>query len=97
MKAVSGRHLCLLLVAAVVAACSCGRSPSKPATAAGLSPDEVRVHVARIGFDDETGSHYVLLLDETESRELPILIGEGEAQAIMFALQRNQARSAVHA
>ncbi len=86
MKAVSGRHLCLLLVAAVVAACSCGRSPSNPSTAAGLSPDEVRVHVARVGFDDGAGSHYVLLLDETESRELPILIGEGEAQAIMFAL-----------
>ena len=87
MKAVGGRHLCLLLIAAVVAACSCGRSPSTGAsTAAELSPDDVRVQVARVGFDDETGSHYVLLLDETESRELPIMIGESEAQAIMLAL-----------
>jgi bifunctional DNase/RNase len=87
MKAVSGRHLCLLLIAAVVAACSCGRSPSTSAlTAAGLSPDEVKVQVARVGFDAETGSHYVLLLDETESRQLPIMIGENEAQAIMLAL-----------
>ncbi len=83
MKAVGGRHLCLLLIAAVVAACSCGRSPS---TAAELSRDNVRVRVARVGFDDETGSHYVLLLDETESRELLIMVGESEAQAIMLAL-----------
>ena len=86
MKAVGATRLCLLLIAAVVVACSCGRSPSNPSTAAGLSPDDVRVQVARVGFDNETGSHYVLLLDETESRELPILIGEGEAQAIMLAL-----------
>jgi uncharacterized protein len=83
MKAVGGRHLCLLLIAAVVAACSCGRSPS---TTAELSRDNVRVRVARVGFDDETGSHYVLLLDETESRELLIMVGESEAQAIMLAL-----------
>ena len=87
MKAVSGRHLCLLLIAAVVTACSCGRSPSTSAfTAAGFSPDDVKVQVARVGFDDQTGSHYVLLLDETESRQLPIMIGENEAQAIMLAL-----------
>ncbi len=88
MKAVGGRHLCLLLLAAVVAACSCGRSPSTGAsTAAELSSDNVRVQVTRVGFDDATGSHYVLLLDETKSRELPIMIGEGEAQAIMLALR----------
>src|SRR5208282_5374812 len=84
MKAVGGRHLSLLLLAAVVAACSCGRSPSNPA--AGVSPDDVRVKVARVGFDDETGTNYVLLLDATESRTLPIMIGESEAQAIMLAL-----------
>jgi hypothetical protein len=88
MKAVGGRHLCLLLLAAVMAACSCGRSPSNSVSsaAAKLSTDDVRVQVARVGFDDETGSNYVLLLDETESRELPIMIGESEAQAIMLAL-----------
>src|SRR5208283_4856151 len=87
MKAVGATRLGLLLVAAIVAACSCGRSPSNPSTAAGLSPGDVRVQVARVGFDHETGSHYVLPLDETESRELPILIGEEEAQAIMLALR----------
>jgi uncharacterized protein len=85
MNAFGGRHLCLLLLAAVVAACSCTRSPSGQSTAK-VSPDEVRVQVARVGFDDETGSNYVLLLDDTESRMLPIMIGENEATAILLAL-----------
>ncbi len=85
MRAFGGRHLCLLLLAAVVAACSCTRSPSSQSTAK-VSPDEVRVQVARVGFDDETGSNYVLLLDDTESRVLPIMIGENEATAILLAL-----------
>jgi uncharacterized protein len=85
MKAFRGRHLCLLLLAAVVAACSCTRSPSSQSTAK-VSPDEVRVQVARVGFDNETGSNYVLLLDDTESRMLPIMIGENEATAILLAL-----------
>ena len=86
MKAVGGRHLCLLLLAVVVAACSCGRSLFNSSTAAKVSPDEVRVQVARVGFDNETGSNYVLLLDESDSRTLPILIGESEATAILLAL-----------
>ena len=86
MKAVDGRHLCVLLLAAVVAACSCGRSSSDSAASAKLSPDDVRVQVARVGFDDETGSNYVLLLDKSQSRVLPIMIGESEATAILLAL-----------
>ena len=86
MRAVGGRHLCPLLLACVVAACSCGRSLFNSSTAAKVSPDEVRVQVARVGFDNETGSNYVLLLDESDSRTLPILIGESEATAILLAL-----------
>jgi uncharacterized protein len=86
MKAVGGRLLCLLLLAAVVAACSCGRSPFSSSASAKVSPDEVRVQVARVGFDDDTGSNYVLLTDETESRVLPMMIGESEATAILLAL-----------
>ena len=85
MSAVGGRRLCLLLLAAIVAACSCGRSPSNQSIAK-LSPEEVRVQVGRVGFDEETGSNYVLLVDEKESRTLPIMIGENEATAIMLAL-----------
>ena len=86
MKAVGGRQLCPLLLAVVVAACSCGRSPSSSLTGAKVSPDEVRVQVARVGFDNESGSNYVLLLDESDSRVLPIMIGESEATAILLAL-----------
>jgi bifunctional DNase/RNase len=86
MKAVGGRHLCLLLLAAVVAACSCSRSPSGSTASAKLTPDDVRVQVARVGYDDESGSNYVLLLDPRESRALPIMIGESEATAILLAL-----------
>jgi uncharacterized protein len=85
MSPVGGRRLCLLLLAALVAACSCGHSPSDRSTAK-ISPNEVRVEVARVGFDDETGSNYVLLIDEKASRALPIMIGENEAQAIMLAI-----------
>ncbi len=86
MKAVGARLLCLLLLAAVVAACSCGRSSAVSPAAAKVSPDEVRVQVARVGFDDNSGSNYVLLVDRKESRVLPILIGESEATAILLAL-----------
>ena len=86
MKAVGGRHLCLLLLAAVVAACSCERSSAGSSAAAKVSPDEVRVQVARVGFDDDSGSNYVLLVDQQESRVLPIMIGESEATAILLAL-----------
>jgi uncharacterized protein len=86
MKAVGGRHLWMLLLAAVVAACSCSRSPSSSSASAKISPNDVRVQVARVGFDDQTGSNYVLLIDKTESRVLPIMIGESEATAILLAL-----------
>jgi bifunctional DNase/RNase len=86
MKAVGGRHVCLLLLAAVVAACSCGRSPSESSASAKLSPNDVQVQVARVGFDDQTGANYVLLIDQKQSRVLPIMIGESEATAILLAL-----------
>ncbi len=44
------------------------------------------MQVARVGFDDDTGSNYVLLLDETRKRVLPIMIGESEATAILLSL-----------
>jgi bifunctional DNase/RNase len=88
MKAVGGRHLCLLLLAATLAACSCGRSVPTPASqTSGNSANEVRVQVAKVGYDAESGAHYVLLRDDAESRELPIMIGDSEAQAIMLSIQ----------
>src|SRR5258708_573248 len=85
MRAFGGRHLCLLLLAAVVAAFPCSPSPPSPSPPNGLPPP-VKVPGARVGFDDETGSNYVLLLDDSQSRVLPIMIGENEATAILLAL-----------
>ena len=87
MKAVGGRHLCLLLLAATLAACACGRSAPTGSPASQISSDEVRVQVAKVGLDQQTGAHFVLLQDDSESRELPIMIGESEAQAIMLSIQ----------
>lgn len=87
MNAVGGRHLCLLLLAAVVAACACGGShDSKASQASAGVPGEIRVKVTSVGFDQTSGGHYVLLWDDSESRELPIMVGDNEAQAIMLAL-----------
>jgi bifunctional DNase/RNase len=76
-----------MLLAAVMAACSCTRSSlihSDKSSAAGSN--EVRVQVANVGFDEATGAHYVLLRGGTDSHELPIMIGDNEAQAIVLAL-----------
>ncbi|HYL60538.1 MAG TPA: bifunctional nuclease domain-containing protein [Candidatus Acidoferrales bacterium] len=79
--------LCLLLLAAVGTACACGRFPTRTAQESKIPSNEIKVQVARVGFDDETGAHYVLLQDDSGSRELPIMIGENETRAILLAMQ----------
>lgn len=74
-----------MLLAAVIAACSCTRSSNTQSTAS-VEANEVRVQVANVGFDQASGAHYVLLRDNNESHQLPIMIGDNEAQAIMLAL-----------
>jgi uncharacterized protein len=49
--------------------------------------DQVPVQVTNVGFDRTTGTHYVLLEDKAGKRELPIMIGDDEARAIMFELR----------
>jgi uncharacterized protein len=69
----------VLLIVAALGSCA-GRHD--------LQPDrgQVRVEVATVGYDQQTGSHYVLLEDSAGQRSLPILIGNEEARAIAFAL-----------
>jgi bifunctional DNase/RNase len=50
------------------------------------SPGQVRVEVANVGLDNESGAHYVLLEDLTRTRTLPILIGDEEARTIMLEM-----------
>jgi len=69
----------LLIAVIVAAACACGR-----VSAPGV--DQIKVDVASVGVDGQTGEHYVLLEDRSGKRALPIAIGDTEAQAILLAL-----------
>ncbi|MGH7913850.1 MAG: bifunctional nuclease domain-containing protein, partial [Candidatus Binataceae bacterium] len=51
-----------------------------------LSRDQVRVEVANVGFDNDSGAHYVLLEDLSRTRVLQILIGDEEARTIMLEM-----------
>jgi bifunctional DNase/RNase len=52
----------------------------------GPSPDQVRVEVANVGLDNDSGAHYVLLEDLVRRRALQILIGDEEARTIMLEM-----------
>jgi bifunctional DNase/RNase len=87
MERTSGRRVCLFVLAAILTACSCtGRHRNPPDPSAEVGPGEVKVRVAAVRFDEFTQAHYVVLSSEDRQRELPILIGDGEADAIMRAL-----------
>ncbi len=69
----------LLMAAMVAAACACSRASAPDS-------DQVKVEVASVGVNGDTGEHYVLLADHSGQRTLPIAIGDMEAQAIMLEL-----------
>jgi len=52
----------------------------------GPSRGQVRVEVANVGLDKDSGAHYVLLEDLAHTRSLPILIGDEEARTIMLEM-----------
>ncbi|MGC1677333.1 MAG: bifunctional nuclease domain-containing protein [Candidatus Binataceae bacterium] len=87
MRVFAGRHLCLLIIAATLAACACGQHASAQDPSPARSADAVRVTVATVGFDEEAQAHFVLLVDSADRRELPILIGNVEAQSILLSLR----------
>lgn len=47
----------------------------------------VEVKVVNVGFDEDDGTHYVMLREKSGTRTLPILIGDDEARAIMLELR----------
>jgi uncharacterized protein len=51
-----------------------------------VSPGQVRVEVANVGLDDQSGAHYVLLEDLSRTHVLQILIGDEEARTIMLEM-----------
>lgn len=91
MRAVGWRYLCLLLFTGLAAACACSRSDNtQPARLYQPTIHEVPVQVTNVGFDQNSGEHYVLLEDQSETRDLPIIIGPNEAYAIELALNNVQ-------
>lgn len=75
------------VLAAVLGAAAAGAAGCAGRHDVGPTPDQVRVEVAKVGFDDQSGAHYVLLEDLTGKRSLQILIGEEEARAIMLEMR----------
>lgn len=50
------------------------------------APDEVRVKVTDVGFDQNSNTHYVMLEDQNGQHAMPIMIGDDEARSIMLEL-----------
>jgi uncharacterized protein len=48
--------------------------------------NQVRVEIAKVGLDNDSGAHYVLLEDQAHARSLEILIGDEEARTIMLEM-----------
>ncbi|HVA41726.1 MAG TPA: bifunctional nuclease domain-containing protein [Candidatus Binataceae bacterium] len=70
-------------LAAMLALCpGCARHGDNDTPSSG----QVRVEVANVGLDNDSGAHYVLLEDLTRTRALPILIGDEEARTIMLEM-----------
>src|SRR6516225_2946538 len=86
MERANARRLCLLMLAAVCTACSCARH-TPPDPAAEVGPGEIEVRVVSVGVDDFTQAHFVMLSSADHQHQLPILVGDREADAIMRALQ----------
>jgi uncharacterized protein len=86
MERASARRLCLLMLAAVCTACSCARH-APPDPAAEVGPGEIEVKVVSVGIDDTTQARFVMLSSVDQEHQLPILVGDREADAIARALQ----------
>jgi uncharacterized protein len=48
---------------------------------------QVRVDVTDVAYDHSTGAHYLVLEEKAGRRVLPIVVGDDEAQAIIFELR----------
>ncbi|HXN86146.1 MAG TPA: bifunctional nuclease domain-containing protein [Candidatus Binataceae bacterium] len=74
-----------MLIAA--AACACTRhGPASGSAQYSSSGGEIKVEIAKVGVDRDTGAHFVLLEDRAKDRGLSILVGDGEAAQIMLEM-----------
>lgn len=86
MRWTAGHRIYLPFLLIAAAACACARG-GVTASAGDYRTDEVKVEVATVGVDHDTGAHYVLLEDRANDRALPILVGDGEAEAITLEMR----------
>jgi len=76
----------MLVLVVAAAACSCTRNSPPVVSSSEAAGDSVRMQVGGIGYDRGSGSHFVLLTDSGQTRQLPIMIGDNEAEAIMLEM-----------
>ncbi len=80
------KTLALISAAGLLASCSLISCVRDGQGARPSASGAVTVHVARVGFDQDSGSHYVTLIDRRGNRGLDIVIGPEEAREIVFEL-----------
>jgi bifunctional DNase/RNase len=80
------RHRAVLAAAALAAIAALFSGCARRSGDGGSSPGQVRVEVANVGLDNDSGAHYVQLEDLSRTRVLQILIGDEEARTIMFEM-----------
>ncbi len=80
------RHRAFFAAAALAAMLVLGSGCARHDDDDGPSADQVRVEVANVGLDNDSGAHYVLLEDAARRRALQILIGDEEARTIMLEM-----------
>jgi bifunctional DNase/RNase len=88
MSPAFARRICIPLLLIAAAACACTRHGAAYYRSGQYvpTPGEVKVEVAKVGIDRDTGAHFVLLEDDDKERGLPILVGDGEAAQIMLEM-----------
>jgi uncharacterized protein len=80
------RHGALIAAAALAAMMASLPACSRHVDDEGPSAGQVRVEVANVGLDSDSGAHYVVLEDSAHRRSLQILIGDEEARTIMLEM-----------
>ncbi len=91
MKAAQAQRVFFPILLIAAAACACTHHGQAETGTAAAGPHEVKVQVTSVGVDRDSGTHYVLLEDQSQQRALPIMIGDNEAQAMMLELHGLQA------
>jgi len=75
-----------VVAVAAAAVASCALLACFGGHTGGASRNDIPVRVTDVGFDQPSGTHYVMLEDQDGTHSLPIMIGDDEARTIMLEL-----------